>query len=150
MGAVCDESTARRGRRVFGFLVALAATGVLGLAAWLEPSPTGLGTHSQLNLPPCGWIVTMDLPCPTCGMSTAFAHAADGHLLQALHAQPLGGLLAIAIAMALFVGLYVAATGSRLGRLFTRLWGRRAPWFLGLMIIGAWVYKILSYKGLLW
>ncbi len=69
---VTASSTALR--RVVGAGVAVGAVSLLGVAAWLDPSPEGLGTHSQLSLPPCGWILTMDLPCPTCGMTTAFAH----------------------------------------------------------------------------
>jgi hypothetical protein len=91
----------------------------------------------------------MDLPCPTCGMTTAFAHAADGHLLAAFHAQPFGGLVALATAMALLVGVHVALTGSRVERVLKRLWGRRAGWALIAIIIGAWLYKVITYKGLL-
>ena len=137
-------------RRLVGGAVAAGAAGVLGVAAFLEPSSTGLGTHSQLmNMPPCGWILAMDVPCPTCGMTTAFAHAANGDLLSALLAQPLGALLAIATAVALLTGLFVAATGSRVASLYTRLWGRRAAWTLGIVVVSAWVYKIVSYKVLL-
>ena len=62
----------------------------------------------------CGWITAMNLPCPTCGMTTAFAHAANGDMLASLGTQPLGFVLAIATAMSLLLGTYVAATGSRL------------------------------------
>jgi hypothetical protein len=141
--------TSATGRRLIGAAVAVCAAGLLGVAAWLEPSPTGLGTHSQLAMPPCGWILMADVPCPTCGMTTAFAHAANGDLLLALQAQPIGGLLAVGVAMALLAGAYTAATGSRVAVLFARLWGRRAAWVLGLGLGGAWIYKILVYKGVL-
>ncbi|MHC4589139.1 MAG: hypothetical protein ACYTAQ_07320 [Planctomycetota bacterium] len=61
----------------------------------------------------------------------------------------MGGVLAVAVAMALLVGAYTAATGSRVAVLFTRLWGRRAVWALGLGLLGAWVYKIVIYKEVL-
>jgi hypothetical protein len=147
--ASASAGTSATGRRLIGAVVAICAAGILGLAAWLEPSPTGLGTHSQLAMPPCGWIAMVDVPCPTCGMTTAFAHAADGNLVAALWAQPMGGALAVAVATALIVGAYTAATGSRVAVLFGRLWGKRAAWALGLGLGGAWVYKILSYKGVL-
>ena len=138
-----------RTRRLVGAAVAVASAAVLTLAAFLEPSPTGLGTHSQLNLPACGWIATVDVPCPTCGMTTAFSHAADGHFLAAVSAQPMGALLAVATAMALLVGSFVAATGSPVASLFVRLWSRRTAWVLALAVGGSWIYKILAYKGVL-
>lgn len=136
-------------RRLIGAGVAVGATAVLGLAAWMDPSPAGLGTHGQLNLPPCGWILTMDLPCPTCGMTTSFAHAADGDLFGAFVTQPMGAVLAIMTAIALLVGTYTAATGSRVAALFGRLWCRRAGWMFGIAFAAAWIYKIVAYKEVL-
>ncbi len=141
--------TSETTRRLIGTVVAICSAGILALAAYLQPSDTGLGTHAQLTRVQCGWIVLMDTPCPTCGMTTAFAHAADGHLLAALAAQPLGALLAVATAMALLIGVYVAATGSRVAAMFGRLWGPRAAWALGGLVVSAWTYKIIIYKGLL-
>ncbi|MHC4220320.1 MAG: DUF2752 domain-containing protein [Planctomycetota bacterium] len=145
--AIAPGALSVTSRRLIGAAAAIGAIGILGLAAWLQPSPTGLGTHSQLAMPACGWIAMVDVPCPTCGMTTAFAHAADGDLVAAFRVQPMGGLLAVAIAIALVVGVYTAATGSRVAALFTRLWGKRAVWALGLGLGGAWVYKIVIYKG---
>lgn len=136
-------------RRLVGAAVAVAAAGVLGLAASLDPSPTGLGTHTSLNLPGCTWIVIMDLPCPTCGMTTAFAHAANGDLPASLYTQPLGFLLAIAIGSALLIGTYVAWTGSRVASMFGALWGRSTGWWLSGLAVGAWGFKILTYKGII-
>lgn len=147
--AVASPPTTATTRRLIGAAVALGAAGILGLAAWLEPSSSGLGTHSRLGMPPCGWIAMVDVPCPSCGMTTAFAHAADGNIVAAVRAQPMGGVLAVAVAMALLVGAYTAATGSRVAVLFTRLWGRRAVWALGLGLLGAWVFKIVIYKEVL-
>ena len=136
-------------RRLVGVGVALCAAAILGAAAYLKPSPEGLGTHTQLYMPECGWIMLMDLPCPTCGMTTAFAHAADGHLVASLATQPLGAILAIATAIALLSGVYVAATGSQVAVLFGRLCTRRAAWILSAVAVGAWIYKILLYRGIL-
>lgn len=143
------ESSSTTLRRVIGGAVALGSTTLLGLAAWLEPASAGLGTHSQLNLPPCGWILTMDLPCPTCGMTTAFAKAADGNLIGAFAAQPMGAALAVGAAMALITGAWTAATGSRVAWLFGRLLTRRTAWLLGVAFGAAWVYKIIAYRELL-
>lgn len=134
-------------RRAIAALVALGCAAILGLAAWLTPSPTGLGTHHELGLPPCGWVAIADMPCPTCGMTTAFAYAADGHLLASFLAQPLGFLLALATAMTLMVSAYVAVTGSRLAIMFTRLWRPRSGWVISALVLLSWGYKVLSYKG---
>ena len=128
-------------------IVGACSTALLGLSAWLEPSPTGLGTHEQLHLPPCGWIATIDMPCPTCGMTTAFAYAAHGDLLHSFLAQPLGCVLVVSVAMTLLVCVHVIVTGSRLARVFARLWGVRTAWALGFAVLSAWGYKIASYKG---
>jgi hypothetical protein len=136
-------------RRLLGAVAATIAAALLGVAAWLRPADDGIGTHMQLALPGCQWVTIMDLPCPTCGMTTAFAHAADGHLLASVRAQPFGALLAIAAAMTLIAGAYVALTGSALASLLPRLWGRRAGWLLAAAVMLAWAYKMLSYKGIL-
>lgn len=138
---------ATRRRRLIGLVVALAAGGILGIAAWLTPSTQGLGTHRQMGLPECGWITLMDMPCPSCGMTTSFAFAADGDLLSSFTTQPLGSLLAIATAMAFLVGAFVALTGSRVASMFSRLWGRWSGWVITGVILAAWIYKVLSHNG---
>jgi len=136
-------------RRLIAALVAIAAMAVLGVAAVLEPSPTGLGTHEQFHMPRCGWITLMDTPCPTCGWTTAFAHAADGNILASFRTQPTGCLLALATAMAAVLGLYVAFTGSPVASVLKRLWGRSTGWLVAGLVLVSWVYKILSHKGVL-
>lgn len=91
----------------------------------------------------------VDMPCPTCGMTTAFSHAAHGHLLASFLAQPMGCVLAIATAMALLLGAYVTVTGSRVATVFKRLCTTRMTWTISVLVVVAWVYKILSYKGLI-
>ena len=81
-------------------LVGLAC--VFGLAAWLEPDPSGIGTHTELGLPPCGFYVVFHKPCPSCGMTTAFAWVMHGHPLNALRAQPAGVAVFLAAAALFF------------------------------------------------
>lgn len=138
-----------RQRRVMGAIVALGSGSLLMVAAILSPSEEGLGTHQQLMLPECGWITIFDLPCPTCGMTTAFSHAADGNLLASFLTQPLGSLLALATAIAFLSGMYVAFTGSRIGSMFGRLWTYRTGWIIAGLVVVSWGYKVLSYKGVI-
>ncbi len=94
----------------------LAASGlVLGLASWLDASPEGVGTHRQLGLPACGFYSSVGLPCASCGMTTAFSHAAHGRLIKAFYTQPAGACLAVLLAAAGIVAAYALVTGMRLG-----------------------------------
>jgi len=77
-------------------LAAAAIVGVLGVARRLEPDPSGMGTHRQLGLPPCGFALLTGRPCPSCGMTTAFAWSARARPVRAWQANPAGALLALA------------------------------------------------------
>jgi hypothetical protein len=78
--------------------LAAAGVGLLGLlaiAAVLKPSPLGYGTHQQLGLPPCTFSVLFGRPCPTCGMTTAWAHLVRGQWYDAFRANVGGTLLGL-------------------------------------------------------
>ncbi len=124
--------------------VALAAFGVLGLAAVLRPDPTGFGTHRQLGLPGCTFLLRTGYPCPTCGMTTAFAHASRGHWLTALRGQPMGFLMWLACLGTGIGGVSAVATG----RTWTLNWFRVSPGWLVAVLVGllllSWAYTILT------
>jgi len=134
-------------RRLVGAVVAAACWAVLLVAASLEPAAEGVGTHRQLGLPSCGWIVAMNVPCFTCGMTTSFAHAAGGNLVGSLRAQPFGFLLAIGTASAALLGTYITVTGSRVGHLLPQLWSARMNWIVGGLLLAAWIYKLSVHRG---
>ena len=144
-----ESSSASAGERLAAAIVAACAGAVLGVAAWLDPSPTGVGTHQGLGLPPCGWIAAMGLPCPACGMTTAFSHAAHGSLWAAFRVQPMGAVLAVLTAAAFLVAAFVALTGSRLGHVLAARITPRVLLVLGLATLAAWGYKILLMRGAL-
>ncbi|GJQ29805.1 MAG: hypothetical protein HBSAPP03_16890 [Phycisphaerae bacterium] len=133
--------------RVLAGGVAAAVVAVLLVAARLQADPRGHGTHTKLGMYPCGWVVAFDKPCPTCGMTTAFAHAADAHYLEAFHAQPMGAMLAIGAAGVFWGAAHVAATGSRLGRVGATMLGGRGLWTLAALTAAAWGYKVLTWPG---
>jgi len=134
--------------RSFWVVALLGALTCLSLATFkLSPDPSGIGTHQQLGLPPCGFIaMSGGYPCPSCGYTTTFTLAAHGRPLDAFANQPFGfvvfclTLLAVpATALSVFrrVSLFAA----------TERW----PWFrifaaLLLGWIGAWAYKA-SFVG---
>ena len=76
-------------------LLGLVLLVVWGLAAWLEPDARGYGTHERLGLPPCSFQQLTGRPCPSCGMTTAFARLAHGQLIASAQANPGGFLVAL-------------------------------------------------------
>ena len=137
----------RRMMRVYGTVITLGGGGVLGVAASLSPSSDGHGTHEQLGLPSCGWVSLFDLPCPTCGMTTAFAHAAEGELGASILAQPMGFVLAILTAAAVVVGAYTMLTGSRFAVRYAMLWRPTTMWYVIGLVLLAWAWKIAVFRG---
>lgn len=127
--------------------IAALCLGVLALASSLKPSPYGLGTHRQLGLMECGWMIALGKPCPTCGMTTAFAHAAHGDLASASRAQPLGAVLAVLTASAFWASVHVAATGSRLAGVCGTLLRPRVMWLVLAAAALAWAYKLYTFAG---
>lgn len=69
-------------------------TGFAG-ASRLVPDPSGLGTHRQLGLAACPTLARSGRPCPTCGMTTAVAHLAEGSLAKAWNTQPAAVFIAL-------------------------------------------------------
>ena len=146
LGPIVFEAEAARPMvaRALGAAVLGGCVLLFAVASRLEPATGGIGTHEQLGLAPCGMMMLWGLPCPTCGMTTAFAHAARGRLASAFHAQPAGLALAIAI------GLTAIAAGGTLvtGRTYRVNWFRLSPTGVGFgvvaLLLGAWVYKIVT------
>jgi len=133
--------------RLIAAVVAAASLTIVLIAAWLEPSPDGVGTHTQiLPLRSCAWIEVAGMPCPTCGMTTAFAHAADGQFLRSFLTQPMGFVLAMLTAMTFWVSVYIAATGSPIARVFARMWRPGVVWIGAALILVSWGYKIWAMK----
>lgn len=77
---------------------------VFSLSFYLTPEAAGVGTHTQLGLPPCGVYELFHKPCPSCGMTTAFALLARGRVWEAVKVQPAGVAV---FAAALWLWLYM-------------------------------------------
>jgi hypothetical protein len=139
-------SRTERQTAAFG-TIAIAA--LLTVAAILTPDERGVGTHTQLGLPPCATENLLGVPCPFCGMTTSFSHMAHGEVQEAFVAQPAGALgfvVASVLGLVFVVGL---ATGKMPGA-FKRLQHAWWPYvFASTIIAVAWAYKVLTHTGLI-
>lgn len=116
----------------------------IGASRWLTPSPSGVGTHEQLGLPPCGFLAVTGKPCPACGLTTAFAHLAHLELVASLRAHPVG-LVLFALCLAL---LPSAAIGLARGSSVIEFIDRSAADRVSLGVAGAllltWAVRLMG------
>lgn len=145
-----ERSSKRRSRqwvpvspstRVAWGVIATAMAAVLVTAAILTPAKEGMGTHEALGLPPCSLVVTSGLPCPTCGMTTSFAHAMRGQFISAFIAQPMGLMLWVGTWLIAIYGTSVAVRGKGLWINWDRL-APRLMLTLGICMMLGWGFKI--------
>lgn len=141
------DPAAVRSRRLAALVVFLATAALLGVAWSLSPSKQGFGTHQALGLPACTWPARFGVPCPSCGMTTAFAYAAKGRLAESFATQPMGCTLAIAAGMAFVGSAWTLATGRTVWPVYERLWSARAAWLIGIAALLAWGYKAALMRG---
>jgi hypothetical protein len=130
------------GRFYAGVLAGIAGA-VLAVAFSLHPGARQMGTHCQLGLPPCGFATVTGLPCPTCGMTTAFAHTVRGQFWSAFRAQPAGFLLALGTMGTLVLGIWAMITGRRLTVNWYRISPMSVTWWLVGGLVLAWAIKIV-------
>jgi hypothetical protein len=100
-----------------------------------------------LGLPRCSWPHTLNMPCPTCGMTTAFAHTVRGHWLAAFRAQPLGWLLAVATGLIMIAAVREAWTLRAVRINWYRVRPGWAVLAIGVLAVAAWGYKILAFRA---
>lgn len=130
------------GARLISGICLCASSAVLGVACWLRPAAEGLGTHQRLGLPACGLMQICGIPCPSCGMTTAFAYAVRGELVHSFLTQPMGALMAVATAAIAIVSAYGLATGVSLAPLTDHLLRPRLVLMFMFLFVAAWVFKI--------
>jgi hypothetical protein len=113
---------------------------ITGMA--LRPDPAGISTHTQLGLDRCQFEARTGLPCPSCGFTTSVSFFAHGNVLASIYVQPMGFVIAVFCAAAVWVGAYVALTGRPVYRLMSQIPGR--AWLIVLLTIavGGWAWKI--------
>jgi hypothetical protein len=143
------KATASPAAKLITALVLAGAAAMLIVGASLTPSAEGVGTHEELGFPPCGFLATYQMPCATCGMTTAVSHAAHGHLLMAITTQPAGAAIAVLAMMAVILCTASLLGGFSLAPLGAAIWRPRVVLLAALFVLAAWVYKILLVRGAL-
>lgn len=136
-------------RRLQALGIAVTALVLLSIAYFLTPAEKGIGTHQQLGLPQCGWILAADIPCPTCGMTTAWSHTVRGELPTAFITQPMGMILAFVAFFVAIGALVTACTGYSFQPLLYKFPPSRLFIFVITLAFLAWGFKILLHKGML-
>lgn len=115
----------------------------LAIARMLTPATQGYGTHQQLGLPACTFLRWTGLPCPNCGMTTCFAHAAHLDFGAAFLTQPFGLVLFFLAVVLIPVSAWLLCRPVPLGKVMSSNFMRKATFlWLGLWLLG-WIYKLL-------
>jgi len=144
-----EEPQIARSGRLRAMLVSFAAIALLMVAVYLQPASGGVGTHQQLGLPQCGWILAANIPCPTCGMTTAWSHTVRGEFPSAFLAQPMGMLLAIGTMFVAVGGLISASTGYSFNGLLYRFAPSKVFIVIVVLTLASWGLKILIHRDLI-
>ena len=140
----CVRSTGPLRTRGASLLVFAVCAAVLAAAAWMTPDRSGFGTHRQLLPATCTALMLFGYPCPSCGMTTAFAHAVRGDLLAAFHAQPAGMVLAMVTMVVAGVSLNVLITAKVWKLNWYRVPPVLVPVAVVLLVVCGWLYKLCA------
>jgi hypothetical protein len=129
-------------RRFVWSAVALTSIAALVAARSIVPLAEGLGSHRALGLPACAFLACFDLPCPTCGLTTAFAHLARFQLGAALAAHPLGlPLFALALS-AIPIAVRGLLRGDSILAAIDRFAADRVALALTLALLSTWFGRL--------
>jgi hypothetical protein len=115
---------------------------LLFTAAVIEPDVRGFGTHTQLGLPPCGFLTLTGVPCPGCGLTTAFSHGIRGQWSLAASANPLGLALFLAVCASIPLGILAAVRGWSVDVLIERFALNRWALAVAGCAVAMWVVRL--------
>jgi len=134
--------------RIRYLVISGVATVVLLIARLLQPSPNGVGTHTQIGLPPCPFLHFTGIPCLSCGLTTSVAHSARLHFYEAIVTQPFGLIIFFGAVLSIPFSIYLIHRRIPWSRL-NELRGRDLVMYaLIALFLLSWLYKIAAMKGL--
>lgn len=125
-------------------LLGLIPLAVVITATTLSPSPAGHGTHMQLGLPPCGFLLITGYPCPGCGLTTCFAHMVRFEFAEAVAANAFGVPLFLASFFTIPVSLVGFARRLPLMETLARLQYEKVVILLALCSVAVWFVRIAT------
>ncbi len=128
-----------------GWLVLFALPlAVIVTASTLTPNPIGHSTHTQLGLPPCGFLLLTGVPCPGCGLTTAFAHMANFDPIGAASANPFGIPLFLVSAFTIPFSAWGYLRGLRVIETLERFHFEKVAIMLSISSILVWGTRLLA------
>jgi hypothetical protein len=98
-------------QRIKAVIVCLAVSVYFGIFALLGHYQVDIGRH----LGYCGFKQRTNLPCPSCGMTTATLAFAQGNIAEAFYEQPAAALLYCAAVLAGVLAFFIAVFGVYFG-----------------------------------
>ena len=106
-----------------------------------------LAGHYRIGLWPfgCGFRQRYDLPCPTCGFTTAAIAFAQGEILEAFYIQPAAAFLCCVLVVAVLLALFTAVSGRYfcfLNRFFAEVKVRYVVLALIIIIAVGWAVTL--------
>ena len=131
-----------RRSRFFAAIVGVGLLAVLLLASQLRPDARGWGTHQQLGLPPCSLVALVGVRCPACGMTTSWALATRGRIVEAVRTHVTGTLLAVGSLVVGLGAVVVAASGRMLSWLPSQLMVAWMAAAVAGLILVEWILRL--------
>ena len=136
--------------RIIPFFLFSASFVILVLAYSLEPDQSGIGTHQQLGLEPCGFLTRMKIPCMMCGMTTSFSLYMHVEILDAIVNQPFSLFIFAGTLYTCCLSLLdLIAPRARLTRFFNFIQNLSRTYYVLALILflGSWIFKITIHNG---
>jgi hypothetical protein len=131
--------------RIILILICIICAGIIALGWVLTPDARGYGTHEQLGFGACGFVAMYGMPCPTCGMTTAFCYGVRFNFVDGFKAQPVGFLIAIIAYIAVVLSLFFAIAGKNPFVIFTKKRIFILAVIVLLILAASWIYKIQTF-----
>lgn len=145
MTTAADQKSSRQGwcRQFPLFLSGIGSLLMVVTGRLLTPAGSGYGTHQQLGLPACPFRSLTGLPCPSCGLTTSFSHAAHFDFSAALVAQPFGVVVFLIVLSWIPASLILGYQGHTWSSMIESRAASRFLYLLLVLYLLGWIYNIL-------